>query len=112
MRNIVLGFFLAACGPSMDHRGGADGNGGSGSGSQAGCSAGSTNCFSVYAHSNDTLYVVDFGSKIISRIGKFGISGSMTDLAVAPDNTIYAVSNTAIYTISPATGAATMVGST
>jgi hypothetical protein len=115
MRTLALVVLVAACGPAPGHHGGGgggvDGNGGSGSGSQAGC-GGSTNCFSVYAHSNDTLYLVDLTSKSIQRIGNFGISTSMTDLAVAPDNTIYTVSNTALYTVSPTTGAATMVGST
>ena len=68
--------------------------------------------YSVYAHSNDTLYLVDLRAKTLSTVGKFSAPGGdvITDLAVAPDNTIYVISNTNIYTASPTDGHVTMVG--
>jgi hypothetical protein len=108
---ILIAVLASACGPSRPHGGGGGGGGGADAPGQSGC-GGTANCFSVYAHSNDTLYLLDLTSKTIQRIGSFGVMDSMTDLAVAPDNTIYTVTNKALYTVSAATGAATMVGST
>jgi len=109
---IVL-VLLAACGPA-DRQGantGVDGSvtgDGTGSG-QPGCS-GLANCYSVYAHSDSVLYVVDLQAKTLSTVGNFNAPETITDLAVAPDNTIYVVSETAIYTASATTGHATKVG--
>lgn len=114
---------LAACGPSRGNGngsgsgdidapggGGTDGSGG-GSGQQ-GC-GGLPNCYSVYAHSNDTLYVVDLMAKTLTTVGAFNtpMNDVITDLAVAPDDTIYVISNTAIYTASATDGHTTKVGS-
>jgi hypothetical protein len=59
------------------------------------------------------LYVVDLMAKTLQTLGKFNTPNSdvITDLAVAPDNTIYVISNTAIYTASATDGHTTMVGS-
>ena len=67
----------------------------------------------LYAHSNDTLYVVDLQTKTLQTIGKFNTSTheNITDLAVAPDDTIYVISNTTLFTADKTTGATTKVGS-
>jgi hypothetical protein len=106
---------LAACGPAnRDGGGGADGGhgSGSGSGSNNGSGSGSSN-FNVYAHSDTVLYVVDVNAKTLNTVGPFNAPNSdvITDLAVAPDNTIYVISNTAIYTASATDGHVTMLGS-
>jgi hypothetical protein len=106
---------LAACGPA-NRNGGDDtdaGHGsGSGSGSNNGSGSGSDN-YNVYAHSDTVLYVVDVNAKTLDTVGPFNAPGNdvITDLAVAPDNTIYVISNTAIYTASPTDGHVTMLGS-
>ncbi len=80
------------------------------------------NGYTVYAHSDYTLYSIDLQNKTLTTVGPFNApqvpvgsgSGSdvITDLAVAPNNTIYVVSETAIYTASPSDGHVTKVGST
>jgi hypothetical protein len=110
---LAVALALAACGPA--NRGGGDGGPGdgrgNGDGGQQGCQ-GVANCYSVYAHSNDTLYVVDLMSKTLQTIGKFNSNNdNITDLAVAPDNTIYVVSETALYTASATDGHVTKIGS-
>ena len=104
---------LVACGPADRNNGdgGTKGDGKTGDGAQQGCQ-GLANCYSVYAHSNDTLYVVDLMAKTLVTVGKFNSNNdNITDLAVAPDNTIYVVSETALYTASAADGHVTKVGS-
>ncbi len=92
-----------------------DGTTGGDSGQQ-GCGL-LANCYSVYAHSDHVLYVVDLQAKALQRIGAFkapqvgGQEDVITDLAVAPDNTIYVISETALYTASPTDGHVTKVGS-
>jgi hypothetical protein len=84
-------------------------------GSQGGSNSGS---YSVYAHSDHTLYVVDLSAKTLDVVGPFhapsvkGTEDVITDLAVAPDNTIYVVSETAIYTADSHDGHVTQVGTT
>jgi hypothetical protein len=80
------------------------GSGGSGS---------NTGSFTVYAHSNTVLYSVDVQAKTLNTVGNFNAPGgdTMTDLAVAPDNTIYVISETAIYTASATDGHVTKLGS-
>lgn len=106
---------LVACGPDHHGTGGMDGNGGGSDGNgsdQQGCQ-GVANCYSVYAHSDTTLYVVDLMAKTLASVGPFNTPGGevITDLAVAPDNTIYVISNTALYTASSTDGHTTKVGS-
>jgi len=115
-----LGIFvlamLVACGPAnRDGNGGgtdAGGGGSGGSGSNGGSGSGNDN-FNVYAHSDTVLYVVDVQAKTLNTVGPFNAPGNdvITDLAVAPDNTIYVISNTAIYTASPTDGHVTKLGS-
>ena len=111
---VVIFVFFAACGPSKSGNGTTDGSGGSGDGGgdQTGCE-GIPNCYSVYAHSDDTLYVIDLMSKTLQTVGKFNapMNDTITDLAVGPDGTIYVISETALYTASGTDGHVTLVGS-
>jgi hypothetical protein len=87
---------------------------------QTGCGA-LNNCYSVFAHSDHTLYVVDLQAKSLQTVGPFNApqvtvgthtaEDIMTDLAVAPDNTIYVISETALYTADAHDGHVTRVGS-
>ncbi|MFT3698725.1 MAG: hypothetical protein QM831_36600 [Kofleriaceae bacterium] len=104
---------LAACGsPSRDDGGTVDaakhldGNG-SNNGS------GSNDNFTVYAHSDTVLYSVDVVGKTLNKVGNFNApsNDAITDLAVAPDNTIYVISESAIYTADPNDGHVTKLGS-
>jgi hypothetical protein len=89
-------------------------------GAEAGCGQ-LPNCYSVYAHGDHTLYVVDLQAKMLKTVGAFKAPLVMvgtamkedviTDLAVAPDNTIYVVSETALYTADPTDGHVTRIGS-
>jgi hypothetical protein len=110
----------AACGSNV--RDSIDGNPGAGDGTagngdgQQGC-GGVASCYSVYAHSDHVLYVIDLNSKALNAIGKFnapkvnGTEENITDLAVAPDNTIYVISETTLFTASAQDGHVTKVGS-
>jgi len=97
-------------GTSIGTGGGTSGTGGSG-GSQSGCEGQPQGCYTVYAHSDHTLYSIDLMSKALTVVGSFGTSDVITDLAVAPNGTIYVVSHTTLYTASPTNGQVTMVGS-
>ena len=82
--------------------------------------AGSNDSYTVYAHSDFTLYSINLQTKTLTTVGGFNAppagsgtgSDVITDLAVAPNNTIYVVSETAIYTADPNDGHVTKVGST
>jgi len=121
MRTLALTLIIAACGPSRDHNGSGDAPGGSDATSSGdaiddGC-GGIPNCYSVYAHSDTTLYVVDLTAKTLMTIGPFnapvvgGTPDVITDLAVAPDGTIWVISETALYTASSTDGHVTPKGS-
>src|SRR6185312_1339445 len=111
---------LAACGGSTRPNGNgvdapsgtADGPGNGSGSEQQGCGK-LDNCYSVYAHSDTKLYVVDLMAKTLQLVGSFNTPNNdvITDLAVAPDNTIYVISNTAIYTADPNDGHTTKIGS-
>jgi hypothetical protein len=119
MRGSLIIAFVVACGPNQRGGGGVDSNGGgdanSGGDGQQGC-GGVLNCYSVYAHADHVLYVVDLQAKTLQTVGPFHapqVNGSedvITDLAVAPDNTIYVVSETNLYTANAQDGHVTMVG--
>jgi hypothetical protein len=111
MRCAVFAILVVACGPSSGHHGGggngpdANGSGGSGGGGGGGD-------FTVYAHSDTILYSIDLTTKQLVTIGSFNAPmDTMTDLAVAPTGTIYTISKTGLYTVSPQNGAATKVAS-
>jgi hypothetical protein len=130
--SVVLGLCAAlasGCGATdINHGkgGGADlggGSGGNGGGSGGGGGGGyvppdggDVN-YTVYAHSNTTLYTIDVMAKTISTVGPFNAPavGSapdvIQDLAVAPDNTIYVISKQTLYTADPHDGHVTVVGS-
>ncbi len=75
--------------------------------------------YNVYAHSDGVLYTIDLQTKALVTVGNFNApppTGSttpdvITDLAVAPDGTIYVNSETALYTASAMDGHVTLVGS-
>jgi hypothetical protein len=108
--SLVLAAALVACGPNnrngngTDAHGGGDGNGGGDGGQDS---------YLVYAHSNTVLYTIDLQTKQLVTVGNFNAPNQdvITDLAVAPDGTIYTISNTALYTASASDGHVTKVGS-
>ena len=89
-------------------------------GGQAGCASQPQGCYTVYAHSNTNLYRIDLSTKVLVSVGAFNapkvVEGSkmvtdvITDLAVAPDDTIYVISHTRLYTASATDGHVTLVG--
>jgi len=95
--------------------GGGTGGGGGGTG-QTGCEGQASGCYTVYAHGDHVLYSIDLMAKTLVTVGPFNAPkvGSsedvITDLAVGPDNTIYVVSKTNIYTASPIDGHVTLLG--
>ncbi|HEX6838872.1 MAG TPA: hypothetical protein VF334_19975, partial [Polyangia bacterium] len=96
--------------------GGAGGSGGTGGagggGGQSGCEGQPGGCYTVYAHSDTVLYSIDLNAKTLLTVGPFNAPNKdvITDLAVGPDNTIYVVSKTNIYTASPTDGHVTLLG--
>jgi hypothetical protein len=89
-----------------------DGGTADGPGGTSNCNNDPSSCtFTVYAHSNTVLYKVDFTTNNLVTVGSFNVNDTMTDLAVAPDNTIYTVSKTNLYTASATDGHATLVSS-
>ena len=101
------------------HTGGG-GSGGSGGAGQPGCGELQA-CYTVYAHSDHGLYHVDLVSKQLVEVGPFNApmvpttNGMMaedviTDLAVDPDDKIYVISKTNLYTASATDGHVTLVG--
>jgi hypothetical protein len=121
-RNALVGWFglilvgLCGCASAIKDDAAPDAGAQAGSGN-SGCGD-LANCYSVYAHSDHTLYVIDLIAKKLDVVGPFkapsvkGAEDVITDLAVAPDNTIYVVSETAIYTADPHDGHVTQVGTT
>jgi hypothetical protein len=77
---------------------------------QQGCS-GVNNCYTVYAHTKNTLYIIDLMAKTLVEVGPFNApsNDAITDMAVMPDGTVYAVSNTKLYTVSTTDGHVTEV---
>jgi hypothetical protein len=82
---------------------------------QAGCGE-FTGCYTVYAHSEHVLYRIDLPNKQLIKVGPFnapmvgGSEDAMTDLAVAPNDTIYVMSKASLYTADPTDGHVTRVG--
>ncbi len=107
---------LLACGPGQRVTG-ADGPSGSGDGPGGDGPGGTGRAFKVYVHSDHVLYTVDLAAKQLVAVGPFmapkvnSAEDVITDLAVAPDNTIYVISETALYTASASDGHVTRVGS-
>src|SRR5262245_7716491 len=61
----------------------------------------------MWVHSADTLYRMDDATLSLTLIGLFGNDDPITDLAVAPDGTLYGISETKLYRIDGETAAAT-----
>src|SRR5581483_11077896 len=89
-------------------------------GPQQGCDTGAAGCYTVYAHADHHLYLIDLMAKSLVDVGPFnapqvpGTNGKLaedviTDLAVSPDGTIYVVSKTSLYTASAMNGQVTRV---
>lgn len=121
LSSVLFAVALVACGPNDRNGGnGSDANGGGGDGSGSQCSGSNCNpqSYLVYAHSNTVLYTIDLQAQNLVTVGNFnapvptGGSGPdvITDLAVAPDGTIYTISNTALYKASAQDGHVTKVG--
>jgi hypothetical protein len=70
------------------------------------CASDPMACYTVYAHSDTRLYSIDLMKKQIVTVGDFNTptQESITDLAVAPDNTIWVVSKTTLFTADPNDG--------
>ena len=51
------------------------------------------------------------GTPVLSTIGNMGISGTVGDIGLAPDGTLYATNGSELYSVDPATANATLVGS-
>jgi hypothetical protein len=99
--------------------GGANGNDGAGApdaaaigdDSSAADAQADSSGYLIYAHSNTTLYSVNIKDKTLVTVGDFGVSDVMTDLAVAPNGTIFTVSYYHLFTVDPMTAKATRVAS-
>lgn len=63
----------------------------------------------IYAHEASTLYTVDPVTFDVTTVGSFGVSDSMTDLAVTPDGSIYTISTTSLYSVDSSTAKATLL---
>jgi hypothetical protein len=127
---LLIGVLGVGCGVGTPQHGGGGaggtgggGTGGSGGGGTGGSGGGGSGgggggvVYTVYAHGDHTLYTIDVANKSLSLVGPFKAPSSggggedvITDLAVAPNNTIYVVSNTTLYTADPHDGHVTVVG--
>lgn len=131
MRSLIgIAMIVAACGPANGGRT-PDAHGvGSGVDAPAGTpdadpnapdAPPGTNGYAVFAHGDHTLYTIDLQQKTLKTVGPFNapqvmvgtkmVEDVITDLAVAPNNTIYVISETALYTADPNDGHVTKVGS-
>src|SRR5512135_928199 len=110
---------IAACGPGSHGGSGVDARRGTDSaivvgddapltGSGSGSGSGS---FLVYAHSDTTLYTIDLATQSLVTIGSFATTDVITDLAVAPNGTIYVNGEQSLFTADPNDGHVTRVGS-
>ena len=126
MRSLALLLFLCACGPSARGNGDIDAMGtgidappgtGIDANTSGGPDGGNGTSFNVYAHADHVLYEINVQTQALTTVGNFnaphvGTSEDViTDLAVAPDGTIWVISNTQIYTASATDGHVTLVGS-
>lgn len=115
IRFSIVVALLAACGGpgARDNGTDVDANPGNGSGSGSGSGSGDSGSYSVYAHSDGVLYTIDLSTQALVTIGKFNAPSSdpITDLAVAPNGTIYVISETSLYTADAQDGHVTKVGS-
>mgnify|MGYP000971962656 CR=1 FL=1 len=78
-------------------------------------------CYTVYAHGDHVLYKIDLANKSLVTVGNFNApmvtlpNGKMaedvvTDIAVAPDNTIYGISHEYLYRVDAKDAHVTSIG--
>ncbi len=86
---------------------------------QRGCPPSSTGCYTIYAHTDHSLYYVDLTTTSLVPVGPFqapptteaGVGeDSLLDLAVTPDDVVWVVSQSALYRADAMTGHVTKVG--
>ncbi len=88
---------------------------------QMGCEGELQGCYTVYAHSDHFLYLIDLMAKQLKPIGPFKapmvddgngnlVEDAVTDIAVAPDDTVYAVSRVTLYNVDKHDGHVTVLG--
>jgi hypothetical protein len=126
---LLLLMLVVACGPTEANTGSTGGGsagtaGGSGGGAAGGVATGGGSTggsgggdnYTVFAHSDHVLYRIDLMAKTLVLVGPFDaplVSGNediITDLAVAPNGTLYVISYTTLYTADPNDGHVTKVG--
>jgi hypothetical protein len=112
MRMAAVLLLLAGCGPSVRTSdggpgGGVDAGAGQPDGAPGPRADGGRAPIAMYAHSRDTLFEIDPDTLDLTVRGAFGIDDEITDLAVTPEDELYAISRTALYQVNPVTGAAT-----
>lgn len=93
--------------------GGSGASGGGGQTTQRGCATPTPGCYTVYAHSADTLYYLEQATKSLVTVGGFRAPlpiAPIVDLAVTPDDVIWVISATALYTANATDGHVTKVG--
>lgn len=84
--------------------------------SNPGCESEFSGCYTVYAHTANVLYRIDLAKKLLVEVGPFnapevgGKEDTMTDLAVSPNDVIYVISKSSIYTADAQDGHVTLVG--
>lgn len=109
MRKLVLGtaFVLSACGPSERTGTGAQPD----AGSPSDGSPSTTPSSRVYAHSGDTLYLIDTQTFAPMPIGTMSGLGtqSLTDLAIDKSDNMIGVTLDKLYSIDETSGAATLI---
>jgi hypothetical protein len=86
---------------------------------EPGCVSG-TECYAVFAHSDHVLYQIDLRTNSLALVGKFNapkvmvgtqlLEDVITDLAVAPDRTVYVASAGYLYTADRTDGHVTRKG--
>jgi hypothetical protein len=88
---------------------------------QMGCEGELQGCYTVYAHADHYLYLIDLMAKQLVGVGPFKapmvkdnngnlVEDTITDLAVAPDNSIFGISRQNLYSVSAADGHVTLIG--
>lgn len=107
---LTVSLLLSACAPGGRHDGGGDD--GTVDAPQANVDAPpAVDTSKVYAHSGGTLYRMDTATLSVVQIGAMAGIGtqSLTDLAIDKDDHMVGITLDKLYSIDPATGAATLI---